>query len=109
MDSGAGDCPQKEIEHMDLGAEYAKQMQLSEQETDLPETFTREDMDRLVEANLYFIADDLATPNYRYCKLSAPIYEWRIGAWRQPEADYGCDCEDCLVTDCAGQCWTEAS
>lgn len=57
--------------------------ELTEQETDLPRNLMDEVMRDLQAANLYFIVDRAAVPNYRYCKPDAPIYIYRIGAWRQ--------------------------
>jgi len=56
-------------------------------ETALPQILTDDEMDALVQANLYEYDGDEdahATPNYRYCKPETPCYafDWDESVWK---------------------------
>ena len=56
-------------------------------ENALPQILTDDEMDNLVQCNLYEyygVHDSHATPNFRYCQPSTPgyTYDWEEAVWK---------------------------
>lgn len=56
----------------------------------MTEKLTEQKMKDLQKANLYHVSgDDIAFPNFRYCKSDAPYYEHIDNAWVQIQLPAG--------------------
>jgi len=63
-------------------------MEMVNDESALPQILTDDEIQALVDANLYEFDgehDDHATPNYRYCKPETPCYQYDFdeAIWKQ--------------------------